>query len=249
MPQTYKRPPIIEAAIEVRFKDPVTMLVVDRLRDRLLPRFPACETVTEFAFDISALSTGPTQVQSNVHSYRMTSSTGTEIVVIGAQTALFSRLAPYPGWDSFRDEARKLWNMHRKIAGVSGVSRIGMRYVNRLDVPANNQPGIQVEDYLRIYSEYPDWEIGKPSHFSCQMMAAEEGGPFGVVINTASTPSPVPGCLGLLVDIDVSRTQSVFHSERSLREVLEDMRTEKNRLFEIAITDKTRAILNDEGDI
>lgn len=41
-----------------------------------------------------------------------------------------SRLAPYERWESFRDEARRLWDVYRSVAKPIKVIRVAVRYIN-----------------------------------------------------------------------------------------------------------------------
>src|SRR5579859_667624 len=46
----------------------------------------------------------------------------------------FSRLAPYQTWAQLRNEAKTLWESYRQIVGMLPVVRVGLRYVNQLDL-------------------------------------------------------------------------------------------------------------------
>lgn len=45
----------------------------------------------------------------------------------------YSRLAPYDCWEDLCGEARRLWRQYREFAKPERVSRIAVRYINRLD--------------------------------------------------------------------------------------------------------------------
>jgi uncharacterized protein (TIGR04255 family) len=62
----------------------------------------------------------------------------------------FSRLAPYQTWGQFRNEAKTLWDSYRQIVGALPVVRIGLRYVNQLDLPVTMR---DFRDYIRSYPE------------------------------------------------------------------------------------------------
>ena len=62
----------------------------------------------------------------------------------------FSRLAPYQTWEQLRDEARVLWGSYRQIVGQLPIVRIGLRYINQLDLPT---PLRDFRDYIRSYPE------------------------------------------------------------------------------------------------
>jgi len=47
----------------------------------------------------------------------------------------FNKLKPYESWDSFRTEARKLWNIYFQITKPVRITRIALRYINRIEIP------------------------------------------------------------------------------------------------------------------
>ncbi len=66
----------------------------------------------------------------------------------------FSVLSPYDRWEVFRDEARRTWDMYRSVVEIEAITRIAVRYVNRLDIPFPPE-GEKVEqsDYFCTYPE------------------------------------------------------------------------------------------------
>src|SRR5205807_10632047 len=65
----------------------------------------------------------------------------------------FSRLAPYVSWEPFCREARRLWQLYRERLKPAAVTRLAVRYVNRLDIPGER---IEIKDYLRTMPEIAD---------------------------------------------------------------------------------------------
>ncbi len=238
---SYNRPPITESVIEIRFKDPLAYGTIERLRDRLSASFPAVEAIKGFSFQLLEPTAEQMQVQSAVEAFKLTDADGTRIVILGLQHITFSRLAPYPGWQAFRDNAKSLWKLHRKAVGPLGVSRIGLRYVNRMDLPLTEKL-IQLENFVSVYTQYPEDHLSPPEQFLSQITIPEHNNAPGSMITTASMESPLPGHLGILVDIDVFSTSNVAYTENSLWPKLEAMRIEKNRLFELTITENARKL-------
>src|SRR5207249_4682207 len=57
---------------------------------------------------------------------------------------------PYDSWEAFRAEARRLWKTYRDVARPAKIDRMAVRYVNRLDLPADLR---DFKDYLRTVPE------------------------------------------------------------------------------------------------
>ncbi len=47
----------------------------------------------------------------------------------------FSQLPKYEDWEKLIEETKRLWNLYCKVARVTRVSRIALRYINNFDVP------------------------------------------------------------------------------------------------------------------
>src|SRR6202007_3259742 len=82
---------------------------------------------------------------------RLSTEDQTQIVLAWPAQFVFSQLAPYPGWDVFFERFRRDWGLWKRTLGYRKITRIGVRYINRIDIPAAITPIIQQEDYLNIY--------------------------------------------------------------------------------------------------
>jgi uncharacterized protein (TIGR04255 family) len=66
----------------------------------------------------------------------------------------YSALAPYDEWEGFRPEAKHLWKLYRDICHPIRVTRVAVRYINRIDIPLKNsdpRSSLQLEDYFKTY--------------------------------------------------------------------------------------------------
>src|SRR5690606_19149581 len=65
----------------------------------------------------------------------------------------FSRLAPYDSWDEWAGEACRLWQRFRTATRVTGITRLDVRYVNRIDLQPS--PQRRIRDYLNFFPQVP----------------------------------------------------------------------------------------------
>jgi uncharacterized protein (TIGR04255 family) len=111
---------------------------------------------------IGGEAVGTTASQAQV-GYDFPSGDGKQIFQARLDGFAFSRLAPYDCWESFRDEGRRLWEIYRTVAQPEVVTRIGVRYINRLDLPLQN---LDFKHYLRTVPEVsPDLPQGLSGYF------------------------------------------------------------------------------------
>jgi uncharacterized protein (TIGR04255 family) len=151
----------------------------------------------------------------------------------------FSRLTPYDRWDSFRDEARRLWARYRALARPEAVTRIAVRYINRLDLPL---PLSDLKDYLRTLPEVsPDLPQALSACFM-QLQIPQDDLKSMLILNEAIIPPPRPEVVSVLLDIDLFRDVDVPSDEEALWALFEDLHVRKNDVFEASITDRTREL-------
>jgi uncharacterized protein (TIGR04255 family) len=145
-----------------------------------------------------------------------------------------SRLAPYDSWDPFRDEAMRLWEIHRRVAEPTEVQRLGVRFINRIEVPAEN---LRLNDYLEGLGQPP---AGLPSaSFLYRDSLGVPGHAYLVhVVRTVQAPEQGAGMLALLVDIDAIDPEPSPAGARTIHRRLEDLRWLKNKVFFGSLTRK-----------
>jgi uncharacterized protein (TIGR04255 family) len=150
-----------------------------------------------------------------------------------------SRLAPYLHWDGFCTETRRLWDIYRSIAKPSKVTRVAVRYVNRIDIPL---PLNDFGDYLRtVPTVSSDLPQGLSRYFMQLVMPLEEI-KGNVIINETIIEPAKPEVVSIVLDIDVSRSNDLPSTEEEIWALMEQLRTAKNNVFEACITDKAREL-------
>lgn len=71
------------------------------------------------------------------------------------------------------------------------------------------------------------------------------GDDCNLVLNSSSMPlSPLVGFTSLLLDIDISRDINLPKKDDAIWELLDQIRSHKNSIFEKCITDRSRALFD-----
>lgn len=153
----------------------------------------------------------------------------------------FSRLAPYLTWEQLRDEARTLERIYTQLVGPHRVIRIGLRYVNQIDMP---NPVRDFRDFVRVYPEISSDLPQLLSGFFMQAQIPQTDIDAMLVISEAMVPPPNEAHVSLILDIDVFRQGNVAKSGDEVWEVLEVLRLRKNLVFEGCITNNTRELIS-----
>jgi uncharacterized protein (TIGR04255 family) len=238
----YKRPPIIEAVIEVRFGGPaLDDKVMDTLLKRFSERYPAPPQKTDnFGFELAG--TELRVMQQNV-GFRILSADGGFAVNIGRNAIGTSKNAPYGGWEEFIGEVRNNWSDWERVVGWKQIVRIGVRYINRIDIPFSPTGLTRLEEYFGFSVNAPK-TLGPLANFSINAEILTTDRPIKAVINHAPTPSPLVQTNSFLLDIDLGLEQALPTGEKALWETIEGLRSIKNSVFEACITDRTRELFS-----
>ena len=153
----------------------------------------------------------------------------------------FSRLAPYQTWERLRSEAKALWESYRQIVGGLPVVRVGLRYVNQLDLP---MPMRDFRDFIRLYPEVSADLSQQLAGFFLQVQIPQEDLGAMLILNEAMVPPSGPDVASVVLDIDVFKQGLKLESDDEVWSSLEALRLRKNLIFEGCITNNTRELIS-----
>lgn len=240
----YARPPITEAVLELRFAVEQRQDTIEAAARKMKSLYLVSEPMQAFQFRIDIQEGRPdVPTTATWHGIRLSSDDRADVVVLRKHGFTCSRMAPYLGWDHLRENAQTAWEAWRRAAGFVEVSRIGLRYINRIDVPPHQGSDmINVEDYITFVPAAPVLLEQPMSAYTIQMTKPLGHEECHVTLTSSSVPSPLVGYASFVLDVDVSRQTSIPRREDALWELIERMRDLKNFLFEGLITDKSREL-------
>lgn len=234
----YERPPIAECVLEFRFQTPFSEKRINQIANKLKKHYPVSEDRINVSTELNA--EGVANATSKKVGYELRSTSSLEVVRIEGASFLLSELAPYSGWENFRDRSLRDYSIFRDIVGPLEIIRIGLRYVNRIDVKIVEGKPLLFKDYLQIAPQMPN--IGPPSLTEYSSRITKPSGVEGISITVTSgtIESPLAEHRSLLVDIDVFNEIKLANNLKKVRELLEKYRVIKNEVFEVIITDECR---------
>jgi uncharacterized protein (TIGR04255 family) len=249
--QHYDHAPIVEALIDIQVK-PLENITGERLTefaDMLKERFPEYRTI----YETSAMIQTDLQNIKNVtvaHTpsiMRLENKQKHQVVQAKLSGFTFSLLFPYPQWEDLRDAARQEWEHYRAIMGPKLVTRIAVRYINRLDLPGDLR---EVLEYVRIFPSLPlNLPGGHVQSYGILIESPQDDLEAMLIINSGRVPPlpEKPDSFSLILDIDLFRDLSQkpwkLEDEKAVWEFLEQLHIRKNDVFESCITEKTRRII------
>lgn len=240
MSEKYPKPPIVEALIEVRFEPKLPEKVLRRLINSIKPRYARVEeqVEVEFSFNMEAAAQ---DVKQKFSGARFLSEDGADILVLSRSSVVVSRLAPYTSWIVLKGRMEDEIKALRQAAPNRSFSRLGVRYVNRIDVPLIDEVFSPVP-YLTVFPEPPPVLAQRAAAgFSVSLVGCAVG-QYKVNVNTGIVVPQLIGHGALLVDVDAYI--EIEMETRELFEQLEGVREVKNAVFEGLITDEARKLFS-----
>ncbi len=237
----YPKAPITEAIIDVRVT-PVDGVPVSELRNAHLGQEVAYPRVEALNVAVGHMEVGEqvsTTATTKQVGFWFRSADEKQLYQARLDGFSMNRLMPYESWDSFRAEARRLWDVYRSVANPESVIRIAVRYINRLDIPL---PFRDFKDYLRTVPEVSaDLPQGLTGYFM-QLLLPQDDIKAVAMLNEALIEPAVPNVASVVLDIDLFRTAELPTSDDGVWSLFEELHVRKNDIFEACITDQAREL-------
>jgi uncharacterized protein (TIGR04255 family) len=237
----FDKAPIVEAliAIDVGVLNDEQFSQLNSAGRSLESDYPDSEPLNQFQLQFGlTFQTGgvshQTSQQGAPYGYKFVSRDKRQLAVFRRNGFSFSRLPPYEKWDSFRSEARRVWDVYRTAARSVPISGFGLRYINRVSFPVQ----ADVAQYLRLYPHIPDNRDGSPRVLNSSFLRAEstiENPPGNLTIQQATLPQEHPGLVTLSLDFDLRFVHDDANEEH-VWTTLEAARHIKNELFVASLT-------------
>jgi uncharacterized protein (TIGR04255 family) len=131
----------------------------------------------------------------------------------------------------------------RRTTNFSPLIRLGIRYINRIDVPIKQALMIDIDAYLVFRPEIPNFAKSPLTGFMVQATKPTDHLHWNVsVSSTMMSPPPLIDHFSLVLDIDVFRTEQIPGREPDLWATVDEARPIKNCIFESCITDEARKL-------
>lgn len=241
------RAPIVEAVVEIRARagaDWDESVVSERLKIKL-PEYPVVESHRRVRHEFR-MAPGQSAEQAlhdlGWRGLRFESEDRRHVAQFTRDGFLFSRLTPYESWDRFHSEALRLWQLHSEQAQPTEVQRLGLRFVNRITILAEQ---FRLEDYLESPPKTPrDLDIPLVDFLDRRVMNVPGYRYNATLIQTVQRRLEEEAIgAGLIVDIDVFTTEPFSIGRDAIEKRLAEMRWLKNKVFFGSITQKTLEML------
>ncbi len=158
-----------------------------------------------------------------------------------ARDFVVSELAPYPGWDAFFARFQRDWALWKRAVNYKKINRIGVRYINRIDIPMEGRPVTHEEEFLNVYVHMPE-ELQPLAAWAVQAQSRLPDMGCKVTLNLSVVPSPLLGHMAFVLDQDIAKDDNPPQNDGEIYELLNQIGAKKNSVFEACITDNARRL-------
>jgi uncharacterized protein (TIGR04255 family) len=184
-------------------------------------------------FHFSQLAKGNANVKNvQVDGYRALSSDGLRIAQFRLDGFTFNQLRPYPNWEEFQDEAKRMWEKYLEAASPVAIDRVAVRYINEIKLAGDRE---QIGNYITAAPIIPEDVSQLVSRFVYQVTVHYPEDQVSANITQAFEPTEVRGEFNFILDIDVYEAGTIEESQ--LVGKLAKLRSVKNTIFKSYLTD------------
>jgi uncharacterized protein (TIGR04255 family) len=234
--------PITEALLDIRVKLPkqVNLARLEAVQVPIKERYPFKQSRLSGIINVEIkkeASQPEIRQSSSPDGFFFASPDKKQILQARLDGFTFSKLKPYDRWETFRDEARELWRLYVETVSPDGITRLALRYINRIEIPL---PMRDFKDYILTTPEIAPGLPQGMAHFFMRLVIPEEKMKATAIVTQTMEPVADKGTvLPVIFDIDVFRVVQFSNEEiDEAWRVLEGLRDLKNEIFFKSITPK-----------
>ena len=247
MGKKYKNSPIVEALCEFQFipSHPWDMTIPGLFYEKIRNDFPEKKQQMGFGVGFQPKEKSVEQKIEMNQRIQFLRTDKTALVQVAADLLVINHLKPYPTWDIFKPILFKNLDLYKEIANPKGFKRIGLRYINKIDIPSES---IEMSEYFNFYPPIPKDLPQIHSDFNMQVEIPYENERDRLLL-TLTKGKAIPEKSDIISIILGLYHVMVIPEKVSFDEVeewTEKAHTIIEKAFESCITDKCRTLFEEE---
>ncbi len=242
----YKSPPIEEAVVEFRFVpgQEWDLTIPGKLHEHpdIKGQYqgkPRTQKLLEAAFQTEPGRSPNLAVREGVARIQLVDHDGRHLISLGSDVLSVSTLRPYSGWEQFRPRIEAALSAYFQVAQPTGVSRVGVRYINKIVLPGKE---IDIGTYFRYgLPSVPELPSTIAGFLNRVEYLYDDAVKFLLTHATVDAPE---GQSAFVVDLDVIWEGSGETDLESIMKVVDNLHEREGKAFEAIITDAARELFN-----
>jgi len=244
MGKKYKNPPIIEVVCEFRFSPETEwdITVPGLLYEKIRDGFPHKEQRIVQSVEISH-TRGEVEHKIHTEERMVFFDTSKKILTqIGPRVLSVNHLKPYSSWENFKPKIERSFKALLKIIHVKELQRIGLRYINKIEIPEKT---VNLETYFDfrpfLGSNLPQDIV----NFMVGCMLSFNNGRDLCKVELRSAVPDNPESSAFILDLDYFLSQPKTIIADDALNWIENAHGEIEKVFEGCIKDSLRKIFKE----
>jgi len=244
MGKRYRNPPVIEALCEFRFKpgQPWDLAIPGLVYEKIQDRFPKRRLAKIFELSVTATPGGVGQQVLTTDRMQFLREDERALVQVDRDLLAVNHLKPYPTWQEFLPLIEHGFSAYRDVAQPKGFERIGLRYINRIEIPG--QP-VDLAHYLEFR---PFVGPSLPQDYGPFMVGIEapyQNGRDRLRLQLATAAITKPDALAVMLDLDYFLAEPGAVQLDNVLAWIDAAHGRVEEAFEACITDRLRHIFEE----
>jgi len=236
--------PIVESLVDVKIAPSrqLELAEVESIHSSIQAEYPSINTRSQFEVKLEAGSSEPAVEQSGGPvGFIFRSADNLSAVQSRLDGFTYSRFKPYSHWQDFISNAQRLWQIYASIVAPAGISRVGLRTINRLDFP---MPVRELNEYILTYPELPRGNTARGiNQYLMRLVVPQPDSSSTAIITQAMTPVAIDATtITIIFDIDVFQEFLPPVAAETAWRTFDTFRSIRNELFFDSLTDKAKEL-------
>lgn len=243
----YKNPPLSEVVCEFQFgqDSPWDLTIPGLVYEKVRETFPTRKQVARVMMGFSANEGEIAQQIGAPPVMRFSSEDEKLVMQVGLHLLSINHLKPYSSWEHFFPLILESFHTYREVANPRSIHRIGLRYVNTIDLPG---PNLKLEDYFEFR---PYLGPNLPRTIGSFMLAVQlpyEDLRDMLNLQLVSLAGLSIETSKIILDLDYFLAQPGSVSLDNVSSWLDNAHAHVERIFEGCISDNLRRRFEEESD-
>ena len=239
-PRYLRNAPITEAIIDLRVKAAAGFHAEKfaELKPHLIERFPKMEEQrgVHAMFEMISGPSRPPTVQVGIRGYFLKSADDKTIVQFRVDGFTVNRLRPYNSWEELFPQAMELWDLYCTISKPEVITRLAVRYINRIELPSDP---FTFEEYLRAAPIVPPELPQDVSSFLTRVTILDREKNLAAHVAQALEASGQRQQPAIIFDIDAYKESEFAIDDPTVKMIFSQLRALKNLIFFNYLTEET----------
>lgn len=246
MSKQYNKSPIVEALCEFQFipTQPWDLTIPGMIYDKINKDFPHKQQQVGIGIQFKPTEKGGVEhkVESAPARLQFFNQDKTMLVQVGPDLFTVNQLKPYKAWSVFKPLILAQFKIYNSIAKPKGLKRIGLRYINRINIKAAS---VNLEDFINFYPQLPKDIPQVHSSFLTRIEIPYKNNRDHILVTVGSTIPEDTGISSIILDLDYALSQAEGVPLDETERWLEEAHSIIESVFESCITDVSRQIFEE----